>query len=451
MDEQPGVFPRQANGPTSRNREGEAEAVPLAEGRVLVVAPETERFRMRIESQVGRLQLLDGSLKHNNGWFIVHSLVPAGAATNAIRWKITPHVLPGWKYGPLIHVSQVGCHPGQKKTAFIELDKGEKKIEKAVLQKVLASGTYRTVKEERPAVWGRYLRYRYATFDFTGIKEPGIYVVRYGVAASNPFQIDRNVYKRHVWQPTLEYFLPMQMCHMRVNQKYRVWHGLCHMDDALMAPRDINHFDGYENTREPSDASPFQPLEHIPHLDAGGWHDAGDDDVRADTQLNAIMALAHTFEEFGIRYDETCIDQENHHVEIHQPDGKPDILQQIEHGVIWILSFYRQFGSVGNGVIVPTLRQYVHPGDPAVQTDNRIVDAAVVRSRAVASRGCGIKRLRTGIPRYSIPKRTSRKSRKRSRIWMTARHSPKPTPPDRYFRPPVWRRRPGCSRATTIR
>lgn len=38
MGDQPGIFPRQAYGPTWRNPEGEAEAVPLAEGMTLVVA-----------------------------------------------------------------------------------------------------------------------------------------------------------------------------------------------------------------------------------------------------------------------------------------------------------------------------------------------------------------------------------------------------------------------------
>lgn len=393
MDGQPGIFPRQANGPTYRNPDGEAEAVPLAEGKSLVVAPESEQFRMTIESRNGRLQLLDGSLKHNNGWFVVHSLLPAGATGNAVQWKITPNVIPDWMYKPVIHLSQVGYHPGQKKVAYIELDKRETALQKAKLQKVSVWGEYRTVMEKPPALWGRYLRYQYAVFDFSEITESGVYVMKYGETVSNPFPIGRNVYKRHVWQPTIEYFLPMQMCHMRVNQKYRVWHGLCHMDDALMAPAAIDHFDGYGNSGEPSGGTPFQPLEHIPGFDAGGWHDAGDDDIRTDTQINTVMALALAYEEFGVSYDETLIDQENHHVEIHQPDGKPDLLQQIEHGVLWILNFYRTFGSLGVGVIVPTLRQYVHQGDPSTQTDNRVVDSAVTRSRAARIGGLWYKKV----------------------------------------------------------
>jgi endoglucanase len=160
-----------------------------------------------------------------------------------------------------------------------------------------------------------------------------------------------------------------------------------------MAPSAISHFDGYGNAGEPPAPTPFKPLQHIPGMDAGGWHDAGDDDVRTVTQIHTIMALAHIYEEFGVAYDETLIDQEQHLVEIHQPDGKPDILQQIEHGVVWVLNFHRAFGSLGVGVIVPTLRQYVHLGDPATQTDNCAARASAARTRAARIQGLWYKKV----------------------------------------------------------
>src|SRR5690606_22301522 len=103
----------------------------------------------------------------------------------------------------------------------------------------------KNIIETTPKDWGTFLRYRYLQFDFSSVTEPGMYAVKYGDYKTEPFQISRNVYKRHVWQPTLEYFLPAQMCHMRVNERYRVWHGACHLDDARMAPLNHNHFDGY--------------------------------------------------------------------------------------------------------------------------------------------------------------------------------------------------------------
>lgn len=66
------------------------------------------------------------------------------------------------------------------------------------------------------------------------------------------------------------------MCHMRVNEKYRVWHGLDHQDDAVMMPLNFNHIDGYISDN--STRTKFKPGDRVPGLDAGGWHDAGDYD-----------------------------------------------------------------------------------------------------------------------------------------------------------------------------
>ncbi len=372
MDAASGIFPRQANGPTYAGDAREVEAVPLAVGKKLMVAPENDLFRMAIESHVAELELLDGSMKHNNGWFVVRSLVPAGATKGAIKWTISPNVIPGWINKPVVHVSQVGYHPNQPKTAFVELDKNDKMLDKISLHKLESSGEYRLLKESAPKSWGQYLRYHYAEFDFSDVTEQGMYVVKYGDITTNIFAINKDVYKRHVWQPTLEYFVPIQMCHMRVNQKYRVWHGLCHQDDALMMPLDVRHFDGYNNEAETSTLTKFKPLEPVPGLNIGGWHDAGDYDLRIESQAQTVTALALTYEEFGINYDETFVDQENRHVELLMPDGKPDILQQVEHGVLAILSGYRSMGMLYRGIIVPSLRQYVHLGDAGSHTDNKV-------------------------------------------------------------------------------
>ena len=375
MDDKSGIFPRQPEGEAHINSLGEADASPLAEGKTLVVAPESDMFRMKIESLGSTdLMLLDGSLKHNNGWFVVRSLVPAGATQNAIQWKITPSVIPDFKYSPVVHLSQVGYHPEQGKIAYIEMDKRETDLQKAILYKITPSGEYQIVKEMEPKEWGQYLRYKYATCDFSEVKAPGIYQLKYGDFTTNSFEINPDVYKQHVWQPTLDYFIPVQMCHMRINQKYRVWHGLCHMDDALMAPLNIAHFDGYNNQGQESTLTPYKPLEHVPGLNVGGWHDAGDYDLRVESQAQTVSMLGLAFEEFGVNWDNTFVDQENHHVELHQPDGKPDILQQVEHGALAILSGYRSMGVLYRGIICPYLRQYVLLGDGSTMTDGKVFD-----------------------------------------------------------------------------
>jgi len=394
MDDSTGSFPRQANGPAYLNSKGEAEAVPMAHGNTLTVAPGSDKQRMTIQRiSGGSLKLLDGSMKHNNGWFVVRSLVPAGATKGAIEWKITPNVIPNWVDQPVVHVSQVGFHPDQTKKAYIELDRNDDNIHPAVLQKLQKDGTYSTVKEQQPEVWGRYLRYKYLTFDFSKVTESGRYRVKYGDQVSSVFGIDPDIYERNVWQPTIDYFLPVQMCHMRVNDKYRVWHGAGHLDDALMAPTNINHFDGYNNEDEPSTLTKYKPLEHVPGLNKGGWHDAGDYDLRIESQAQTVLALSYIYDEFKLDYDATYIDEDHHLAEIHQPDGKPDVLQQVEHGVLTILGGYKSLGRFYRGIIVPTLRQYVHLGDASTQTDGKVFDNEEKRAEAADIHGLWFKKV----------------------------------------------------------
>jgi hypothetical protein len=375
MDSEFGIFPRQPNGPMYKDKEGEIQILPMAKGRKLTLVPESDRQRMIIENAGdGNLELIDGRGKHNNGWFVVRSLVPKGRSKGAIEWLVTPHAMEGWKAEPVVQVSQVGYHPAQQKVAVIELDKGDNNIQKASLLRLAENGGPQTVLQLTPKKWGQFLRYNYLQFDFSSVQKPGMYVVKYGAYQTEPFQISEEVYSRHVWQPTLEYFLPAQMCHVRVNERYRVWHGWCHMDDARMAPTDSTHFDGY--IQGSSTLTSFKPGDNVPFLNRGGWHDAGDFDLRVESQAETVQGLGLAFENFGLTYDNTSINQQTGVVEIQEPDGKPDALQQMEHGLLSILGGYKAMGRLYRGIIEPTKRQYVLLGDPANLSDNLPFQAA---------------------------------------------------------------------------
>jgi endoglucanase len=364
------VFQRQPSGP--------GETPRLGKGARLDVAPETELQHLTIEAlKGGELELLDGRGNHNNGWFVVRALVPAsasrGATAGAIEWKLTPHAKPGWMRTPVIQVSQVGYHPMQPKQAILELDPRDTARPNVILQKIGQAGQVKTIIDRKPDEWGRFLRYQYARLDFSDVKEPGLYQVKFGAQTSQPFRINTNVFTREVWQPTLEYFLPAQMCHMKVMEKYRLWHGACHLDDARMAPVDHNHFDGY--LQGSSTLTRYESGEHVPGLDHGGWHDAGDWDMRVESQADTIYGLALAWELFHVDYDNTSVDQKTRVTELHQPDGKPDVLQQLEHGVLSVVGGYESMGRLYRGIIEPTLRQYVFLGDGAGITDNVVFDA----------------------------------------------------------------------------
>jgi endoglucanase len=375
LGDRSGIFPRQPNGPEQTAKNGDVEPEPFAAGSRLSLAPEAESQRMLIESRTGDLQLLDGRNKHNNGWFVVRSLVPAGAASGAIDWLISPHALPGWTYTPVVHVSQVGYHPAQKKVAVIETDANDRAIRLATVRRISEHGGSKEVLTAKPTAWGQFLRYNYFQFDFSRITESGMYEVAYGDSTSDPFQISSRVYQRGIWQPVIEHFLPIQMCHMRVEEQYRVWHGACHPDDARMAPINHNHFDGY--IQGPSTLTKFKSGETIPGLNLGGWHDAGDDDFRIESQADEVTILASAYELFRLDYDDTSIDEARHLVQIHVPDGKPDVLQQVKHGALTILAGYKNLGRFYRGVISSSLHQYTMIGDTANATDNLYFDAAL--------------------------------------------------------------------------
>lgn len=396
MDGQTGIFPLQPNGPTRQepsnhahrgdfNPSGKASveqlsgtgyspviaddivSEPYAVGKRFTIRPDDPYNRFTIESKGAELKLYDGRMNHNNGWFVVRSEVPAGRTDGAIEWVITPNMVEEWRYQPVIQTSQVGYHPDQPKVAVIELDHRETERLQPVLYRITEEGR-KEVVTDLGTVWGRFLRYNYLKFDFSGVKEEGLYQVGYGDSESSVFRIAADVYDRGVWQPVLEYFLPVQMCHVRVNEKYRVWHDFCHMDDAQMAPVDLNHIDGY--AQGASTLTKFNPGDPVPGLNIGGWHDAGDFDLRVESQAGEAYILALAYESFGKDYDATAIDQLSRVVEIHQPDGKPDLLQQIEHGALSVVGGYRALGRLYRGIICNDLRQYVMLGDAAAMTDN---------------------------------------------------------------------------------
>ncbi|HWA84806.1 MAG TPA: glycoside hydrolase family 9 protein [Opitutus sp.] len=371
IGDQFGIFPRQADGPGEMT-DGDYELAAFGRGRKLVIAPESDRQRMTIEAvRGGELVLLDGRAQHNNGWFVVRALVPAAATKGAIEWLVSPHAIPDWKSAPVIQVSQVGYQPRQEKIAVIELDRNDRDIKPVSLYRARDDGGGLEKVLEQPAKdWGRFLRYHDLQFDFSRIERPGMYVIGYGDERSNAFQISGRVYERHVWQPTVEVFLPVQMCHMRVNDRYRVWHGVCHIDDALMAPPNHNHFDGY--AQGPSTLTTFHGGDHVPGLDRGGWHDAGDYDLRIESQADTVHGLALAWELFHPTLDDTTIDETQRIAELHRPDGKPDILQQIEHGVLSIVGGYHAMGRLYRGMQDASLHQYTHLGDARDMTDNRV-------------------------------------------------------------------------------
>ncbi len=342
---------------------------PLAKCKTLILAPEDPERYVKIQSSTDDLMLYDGRLLAQNGWFVVRSLIPANKTGAVVEWYVEPNTIPNWKRKPVIGFSQVGYHPAQNKVAVIELDKNDTPLKTATLYLVTPEGKFSEKLTADLKPWGRFLRYNYVTFDFTSVKDSGLYFIKYGGQPTEAFPIGTRVYT-DVWHPTLDVWFPVQMDHMLVREAYRIWHGAPFLDDALQAPVNIRHFDGY--WMDSTTHTKYKPLEHIPGLDVGGWFDAGDFDIETGHHCTTILSFVDAWENFNLERDETFVDQKTRFVEIHRPDGKPDILEQIEHGTLQLVAQFKNIGFAVRGINFPHLYEYHHLGDASTITDNLI-------------------------------------------------------------------------------
>ncbi len=350
--------------------DGRVRTSYLLEGSTLSLAPEDPFFHLQLRAGTG-LALYDGRYDHDINWFKIRTTDSKPGQPVVLEIHTSPGS-DGMEQPRLLY-PEVGFHPVQPKDILIESDHAVGEIHMGKLLRLLPDGREVEVISGRPVYWGKYYHYHYLTFNFDSITEQGLYRFLYADSISSGyFPVSEEVYD-HVWQSTLTYFMPVQMCHMRVTDRYHIWHGACHLDDGLQIPANTVHFDGYR--QGPDTETDFPPETTIPGMNVGGWHDAGDDDIHVLSNAINIYSLSLAVEEFGLDLDETTIDFIDRDVRIHTPDGKNDALQQIVHGLQWLLAHYRNSGHSFAGVISSSWEQYRYSGDWAAYSDNLFYDA----------------------------------------------------------------------------
>jgi len=350
---------------------GYTQPLPFAEGKSITLGVDDSLARISVKSDTADLMLFDGRDRAQNGWFVLRSLIPAGKTTGAIVWHIRPDVIPNWTRPPMIAHSQVGYAPDFSKVAVLELDPKYDGPKTAKVLRLTEDGSYKQVFEGPITPSTPWLRYVYSKFDFTPVKDPGLYVIEYADQRTAPFPISPDAYA-NIWQDSLDHHLAVQMDHVSVREAYRVWHGASHLDDGILAPVVGEQFDGW-NQATATDGK-YKGGDHIPGMNVGGWYDAGDYDLEEPAQLSVIQSLALAYREFNLKYDELSVDEAAREVEMHRPDGVPDTVQQVKHGAVLILAQFHNIGHSIRGTHEPDLRQYTHLGDGASKTDGRIYD-----------------------------------------------------------------------------
>ncbi len=384
-----GIFPRTPNDPMVKalplpdepkkayyledweKAKGYTQPLPFAEGQSITLGVDDALARVNVKSDTADLMLFDGRNRAQNGWFVLRSLIPSGKTTGAIVWHIRPDVIPNWTRPPMIAHSQVGYAPGFSKVAVLELDPKYNGPKTAKVLRLMEDGSYKQAFEGAITPSTPWLRYVYSKFDFTPVKDPGLYVIEYADQRTAPFPISKDAYA-NIWQDSLDHHLAEQMDHVSVREAYRVWHGASHLDDGRLAPVVGEQFDGW-NQATATDGK-YKGGDHIPGMNVGGWYDAGDFDIEEPAQLSVIQSLALAYREFNLKYDELTVDEVAREVEMHRPDGVPDTVQQVKHGALLILAQFHNIGHSIRGTHEPDLRQYTHLGDGASKTDGRIYD-----------------------------------------------------------------------------
>jgi endoglucanase len=342
------------------------DPLPLETGHSIILAPDDPERLVKITSHEADLMLFDGRILAQNGWYVVRSLLPSGKTGKVLTWTVEPNAIKGWVREPNIGFSQVGYLPSQQKVSVIELDKKDKPLSTASIYKIGDDGTSTEVYSGNIVPWGDYYKYHYVKFDFSSVSTPGIYYIQYGDIKTNNFLIESNIYNK-ITDATSDIWIPIHMNHMFVNEAYRVWHGEPFKEGYLQAPPNTDHFDIH--SQGPTTDTRYEALETIPGLNTGGFFDAGDFDIETGSNIFVVQNLVQIWEYFKPLRDQSFVDEKQRYVDLHRPDGVPDILQFIEHGTMNLVAQAEIIGHMAQTLSNSVLDNYHHLGDAASITD----------------------------------------------------------------------------------
>ena len=311
-----------------------------------------------------------------------------GAAKGAVDWLVTPHAIPGWKSEPVVQVSQVGYHPKQPKFAVIELDKTRDAAAAGGALARVGNGALEKVLEADAGGLG----------PLPALPVPALRLQLRRAAGDLRRELRRRARRarsasaRTSSRAACGSRRSSTSCRSRCatcGSTRSTASGTTPATSTTRAWRRSRTTTSTATCRGPRRSRVSRPASRCP----GSTRAAGT--TRATTTCASSRRPGRcTGSRWPGRrsariYDQTTVDEENRVVEIHQPDGKPDMLQQIQHGALTVVGGYRALGRFYRGIIVPTLRQYTHLGDFAAQTDGVVFDPKTA-ARGAPAVGAGV-------------------------------------------------------------
>jgi hypothetical protein len=306
----------------------------------LQLLPNDPARSLTLHSPTGGISLADGR-QWSSQMYMVAVRLPLDGST--LHFTLTPPPADPGPNPPAVRYSHAGYLPAGPKQAVLEIDWRDSFPSLAVrLERKSGSEAETVLTGEFVPVLQDFWK-QFAVFDFSAVQESGEYRLVWAGGATEWFPIAPNVFENR-WQNTLDFFFPFQMSHAAVDLGGGLAHEASTLDDAVAAPPYTDGADGFLSY-EADGASGYVPL------DVGGWFDAGDYDLNVAAQAFVVHQLALAWEEFAPQRDLHRLDLANRRLNVRQPNGIPDLLEQIEWGARWLLTMQAANGRVFVGVV----------------------------------------------------------------------------------------------------
>ena len=217
-----------------------------------------------------------------------------------------------------ILVNQVGYLPQWRKTAFIlNNQKSQAALE------LIDTDTRKTVATLKPqqtikdAATGDLL----SAVDFSSITQPGKYYFKRERLKSVPFEIGTDIYQQPLRSLLRSYHL--QQCGVEIDDpETGLSHAPCHLGDGLVARQDA-----YHQADEVLDTT-------------GGWHNGEGYSKYVPTTAVTIARLLNLYEQYPDRFADNQLDLPD------ADNGVADVLDEMKHGLDWLLKMQRADGAV---------------------------------------------------------------------------------------------------------
>ena len=124
---------------------------PLETGHSITMALDAPERMIRISCDNAELELYDGRMLAQNGWFVLRSVLPKGKTGKVVSWTVEPHAIPGWIREPNIGFSQIGYTPEQR----VRSRHGD-----PIINTIMSSSIFRLLKPQESIIYSMAIRRR---------------------------------------------------------------------------------------------------------------------------------------------------------------------------------------------------------------------------------------------------------------------------------------------------